>query len=251
LAGLVAEEANPLSKVFELIDNLKNQIVADGEAEMKAFNKYSDWCGRTSASVGNQIDTSTALSNKLTAKVDELASNIEVGDSKVGDLSSAIAKADAELKAATAIRKKEAEDFSTAEQELMTTVDTLERAVSVLEKELSSGGSLAQIDTSSLTMLLQSLGAVTDAAGLTGSSKQKLLALVQAHEEDGDGDAELGAPAASKYNSKSGGIMDVLDDMKEKAEGQLSDLRRAETQAKNSYNMLRQSLEDELSATSK
>jgi len=45
--------------------------------------------------------------------------------------------------------------------------------------------------------------------------------------------------------------MDVLDDMKEKAEGQLSDLRAAETQAKNSYNMLRQSLEDELSATSK
>merc|ERR1719313_571308 len=39
--------------------------------------------------------------------------------------------------------------------------------------------------------------------------------------------------------------------MKEKAEGQLSDLRKAESTAKHNYNMLRQSLEDEISADSK
>ena len=35
-------------------------------------------------------------------------------------------------------------------------------------------------------------------------------------------------PAAATYKSHSGGILDVLEDMKEKAEGQLSELRKAE-----------------------
>lgn len=249
--GAAADQAevNPLAKVFQLIGDLRGKIVADGEQEMKAFKEYAQWCGSTAASVSNEIETSTALGNKLSAKVTELASDIEVGDTKVGDLSEAISKAESELKGATAIREKEAEEFGEAEKELMATVDTLERAVSVLEKQLSAGGSFAQIDTSSLSTLLQSLSAITDAAGLDGGSQQKLLALVQARDEDGD--AELGAPKAAAYSGQSGGIMDVLEDMKDKAQGQLADLRKSETQARNSYSLLRQSLTDEVSATTK
>merc|ERR1719393_110146 len=61
----------------------------------------------------------------------------------------------------------------------------------------------------------------------------------------------MGAPAAAVYKSHSSSIFDVLEDMKEKAEGQLSDLRKAESTTKHNYNMLRQSLEDEISADSK
>ena len=49
--------------------------------------------------------------------------------------------------------------------------------------------------------------------------------------------------AAEVYQSQSGGILEVLQDMKEKAEGQLNDLRKAEV--KNRQNeLLKQSLED-------
>ena len=37
----------------------------------------------------------------------------------------------------------------------------------------------------------------------------------------------LGAPAAKNYESKSGGIVDVLEDMKDKADAELSELRKA------------------------
>merc|ERR1740121_2037531 len=40
--------------------------------------------------------------------------------------------------------------------------------------------------------------------------------------------------------------MDVLEDLKEKAEGQLSDLRKAETNTRHNYDMLKQSLEDQI-----
>jgi len=61
----------------------------------------------------------------------------------------------------------------------------------------------------------------------------------------------MGAPAAAVIKSKSGGIVDVLEDMKDKAEGQLADLRKTETGARNSYSMLAQSLKAEIDATTK
>jgi predicted transcriptional regulator len=60
----------------------------------------------------------------------------------------------------------------------------------------------------------------------------------------------LAAPAAAVYESKSGGIFDVLENMKEKAEGQLADIRKAESTTKHNYNMLKQSLTDEIEADS-
>jgi hypothetical protein len=61
----------------------------------------------------------------------------------------------------------------------------------------------------------------------------------------------LGAPAAATYKTHSTNILDVLEDMKEKAEEQLSELRKAETSAKQNFNMLKQSLDDQLAADNK
>merc|ERR1719352_2280353 len=77
------------------------------------------------------------------------------------------------------------------------------------------------------------------------------MALVQQKQASDDEDEELGAPAAAVYKSHSGGIFDVLEDMKEKAEGQLNDLRKAESTAKHNFNMLKQSLTDEMEADQK
>jgi hypothetical protein len=64
-------------------------------------------------------------------------------------------------------------------------------------------------------------------------------------------DEEFGAPAAAAYKSQSGGIIEVLEDMKEKAESQLAELRKAEETAKHNYDMLKQSLEAQISADTK
>merc|ERR1719480_468583 len=61
----------------------------------------------------------------------------------------------------------------------------------------------------------------------------------------------MGAPAAAVYKSHSSGIIDVLEDMKEKAEAELSDLRKEETNSKHNYDMLKQSLEDQMAADTK
>merc|ERR1719487_3116853 len=64
-------------------------------------------------------------------------------------------------------------------------------------------------------------------------------------------DQEPGAPAAAVYQTHSTSIFDVLEDMKEKAESQLADLRKAETTAQHNFDMLKQSLTDEIEADTK
>jgi len=245
----VHAQANPLAKVFDLINSLKARITADGEKEEQAYRKFVSYCATTAKSTQYEIETGSIQKDQLTSKVGSLSSDIEVGDSRIKDRAAAISKAEAELSGATAMRKTEADEFTEGERELMSTIDTLERALSTLEKQLDGGKSFAQIDTSTLTNIVQTLSVVDDAAALPGTDLDKLTAFIQAQDEDGED--ETGAPAEAKYSKKSGGIMEVIEDMKDKAEGQLSDLRRSETKAKNSYGLLSQGLKDEIEAETK
>jgi DNA repair exonuclease SbcCD ATPase subunit len=247
LTAVNQAQTNPLSKVFELIGELRKEIVADGEREDKAYQELYDWCGRTSRDIHYELETASTAVSKLTAKVDKLESEIEVAESEISDQAARVAKSEKELNDATAIRKKEAEEFKDAESELMATVDTLERALAQLEKQLSAGGSFTQIDESSLMNIVQTLSVVDNAAALSGESMDALAALVQAHDDEGDPDA----PAAAAYQKQSGGIMQVLEDLKDKAEKQLDELRKNELASKQSYELVKQGLEDETKARNK
>merc|ERR1740123_1168297 len=109
----------------------------------------------------------------------------------------------------------------------------------------------AQVDTSSLDSVLSSLNAVVNAVAFSNADRQKLIALVQSQQTSDADDEAPGAPAAAVYKTHSTGILDVIADLKEKAEGQLSDLRKAESNSKHNFLMLKQSLEDQIAADTK
>merc|ERR1719261_1102390 len=158
-----------------------------------------------------------------------------------------IAQDEKDLEDATVIRNKESEDFKAAEAELMQGIDMLERAIGIIEREMKGSALIQQpLDTSNVQSLLKTIGLVLDAASFANNDKSKLLGLIQNMQEDDD--AELGAPAPDVYKSKSGGIVDTLTDMKDKAEGELSEARKAEANSKHNYDMLKQGLTDEIAA---
>jgi chromosome segregation ATPase len=246
----VAVATNPMAKVIELMDDCTAKVTKDGEAADKAYKEYFEWCDDVSKNTQFEIKTAKAKVEELTAKIGELTSSIQASETKIEELSGSIAKDEEELKAATEIREKEAADFAASEEELMADVDTLERAIAVLDKELNKGGAsaLAQIDTSNTKAVMNALSVLVDAAGFLGGDKGRLMALVQQQSDDGEDDLSLGAPAPAAYESKAGAIVDVLADMKEKAESELAELRKAEGNAKHNYDMLKQSLTDSITA---
>jgi len=242
--------ADPLGKVFELMETLKGKITAEGEAEAKAFHDYVEWCDDAAANLHNEIKNGASKQEELEATISKCKADIEACSVKIEDLSGAISADENELKAATAVRAKEVATFTASEKELVDAVDTLERAVGILSKQMSSA-SLAQVDTSNLDSMLKGLSAVISAAAFSSADQSKLTALVQQKASAGSDDEEFGAPAAAVYESKSGSIVEVIEDMKEKAEGQLNDLRKAESTAKHNYDMLAQSLNDQVEADTK
>jgi hypothetical protein len=247
-----AAEENPLGKVVDLLTSLEAKVTAEGEAEAKAYKEYFDWCDDTSKSKGFEIKTLTAKKEKLEAEIANLAASIAASSSEIDSLAAKIAADESELKDATLIREKEAGEFAANEADLMETIDTLGRAISILEKEMSKNpAAFAQIDTSNIQSVVKALSAVVDAASFTGNDKQKLMALVQSQQGADSDDGDINAPAAAVYKTHSTSIFDLLEDLKEKAEEELASLRKAETNTKHNYEMLKQSLEDSIAADTK
>jgi chromosome segregation ATPase len=243
---------NPLSEVISLMDSLSAKITKEGEAEAKAYKEYFDWCDDASKNKGFEIKTLTAKKESLDAEISKLTGDASASGEAIEKLAASIAADESELKDATLIRAKEAKEFATNEAELVDTIDTLSRAVSILEKEMAKNpAAFAQMDTSNLNGLVKSLSALVDAASFSGADQKKLLGLVQSQESGGDDDDAVNAPAAAVYKTHSSSIFDVLEDLKEKAEDQLADLRKAETNTKHNYEMLKQSLQDQVAADTK
>jgi len=247
-----SEQANPLGKVIDLIDELAAKVTKDGEVEAKAYAEYIEWCDDAAHNAQFAIEDATKQKSQLEAKIGELTSDISVADSKVGELAGAIATGETDLTNAALIREKEAADFAAGEKELMDAIDTLGRAVGVLEKEMAKNpAALAQVDTTNADKTIEALSVVLDAAAFASGDKRKLQSLLQAQQASADDDAAPGAPAAATYKTHTNGIFDVLEDLKEKAEGQLSDLRKAESSTKHNYELLRTSLEAQKDADTK
>ena len=70
--------------------------------------------------------------------------------------------------------------------------------------------------------------------------KEAIAYIKTVFEEEDD----AAAPADADYKSKSGSIVDVLADMKYKAEGQLASLSKAEMNKKQNFEMLEQSTQE-------
>jgi chromosome segregation ATPase len=250
LAAAEKTEKNPLGTVISLMDELLAKLTEAGIAEDKAFHKYAEWCDETTQNQRFDIETAEKKIKELTATIDKAAADIEAAEGKIEDLAGAIGKADTELKDATLIRQKEEKEFLEAQAELEETLSALTRAIAIIEKEMAKNpAAFMQVDTSSISNLVSALGAIVDAASVSIADKKTLVAFVQAQQTDEDDDS--GAPAAAAYKSHSTNILDVLEDLKTKAETQLAELRKAESNTKQNYELLKGSLQDEMAYNTK
>ena len=242
-----AGAASPIAKIITMIGDLETKIIGEGEAVQKTYAEFAEWCETESRNVQYEIKTGKAQVADLSAAIDKEAANIVAQDATIGELAGSIATDEADLKAATEIRAKEQAVFSAEEKDLVETIDTLERAVGIIEKELKGGASMMQLQASG--SVVQALEVMVKAQTLSTAEGAKLTALVQDKQESDDDDA--GAPQAAAYESQSGGVVDVLNDLLEKAQTQLDTARTKEEADVQNFEMLQQSLKDEIKFANK
>merc|ERR1719382_601689 len=111
---------------------------------------------------------------------------------------------------------------------------------------MKSSNSVSMMQLKSANSVAQALKILVQASMLSTADASKLTALVQTAHESEEDDADVNAPDPAVYKSHSGDILATLQGLFEKAEAQLADLRKTEITNVNNFQMLRQSIEDEL-----
>jgi len=246
VTGLVAE-GNPITKVLDLLESLEARVQHQGEVETKQYSEFAEWCEDQDREKNYEIEQGTAQSEDLGATIEQAVGQIANKNAEISDVAQVISANEQDLKAAADIRAKEHEDFVAEEKELVDTVDTLIRAQSVLSKQLRSG-SLMQTPKV-MNELTAAFSVILDAAVFSTHDKSKLRAFLQNKEDDDD--QPFGKPQTRAYESHSGGILETLANMQEKAEGMLAEARKTELNAKHNFELLEQSLKNELDIQNK
>merc|ERR1719420_1175002 len=130
----------------------------------------------------------------------------------------------------------------------MKVVDMLERAIAILEREMAKTGALLQVQLQRAGSLVDALSLMVKSSALSSADGALLTTLLQQRESDADGDEALGAPDPAAYKGQSRGIIDVLESMLQDAKDNLDALRKKEMENKNNFELLKQSLLDEIRA---
>jgi DNA repair exonuclease SbcCD ATPase subunit len=241
-----AAEVTPIEKVLEMLQDLETKIISEGKDAQKVYDEFSEFCEDRSRELGFAIKDGKITVKDLEAEITKESATMESLTAKIEELSGAIATDEADLKAATEIRAKEKVVFTKEEKELMEVINTLERAIGILEKEMG-GASLMQMK--SATSMVEALAVMVQATSLSTADAQKLSSFLQS--QDQSDEDEPGAPAAAVFKNQSGGIIETMQDLLEKAESQLDELRKKETKNIQAYEMLASSLKDSIKYATK
>eukprot|EP00933_Yihiella_yeosuensis_P023413 TRINITY_DN18231_c0_g2_i1.p1 TRINITY_DN18231_c0_g2~~TRINITY_DN18231_c0_g2_i1.p1 ORF type:complete len:693 (-),score=245.36 TRINITY_DN18231_c0_g2_i1:129-2207(-) len=242
-----ADAQNPVGKALELMNDLSIKITKDGEAELSAYRKYEQWCATAEQEQNFEIEDGKNAVEEADAAKSSGESAAGIASGKIEALSASIAKDEGDLADATRIRGQESDDYSASEKELVGTVDTLGRAINILQDQLAKKPALLQtkfkIGGNDKTALVATLNEVVQAAALSSDDAKSLQRLIQSDE------LSLGGPEAAAYDMQSHSIVDVLQDLEEKAEKELVELRQKEAAAKHNFDLLAQSLKDQVSVS--
>merc|ERR1719331_95207 len=102
---------NPIEKVIEMMSELQQKIIKEGEAAQKVYDEFAEWCEEESKNLQFEIKTGKSEAEDLQSTIDKAVSDIKAGEEAIAELATKIATAEGDLKAATEIREKEHSDF--------------------------------------------------------------------------------------------------------------------------------------------
>merc|ERR1719313_2066349 len=209
---------SPVTKVVELIKELKSKIETDGKVENKIYNKYACWCETTSSRKATNIHQAMADIKSLSTQILEYKGAVATLASEIAELSSEMQDNQGAQDEATAIREKENSEYLAQKAEMEQTLNALERGIKVL-MGAGTGGDESLLQTGAQAKEMQLLTVARDVHVavqklpveklLSPTKLAKVLSFVQEPSEYLDQKAKKSA----SYSPASATIQGILKDM--------------------------------------
>lgn len=254
-ASSVHDSFAPVQEVLQVLSSLQHKVAEEGAAAERVFSEEKKFCSKRSRELRHSHDDMQAEQERQDADLSQAQLELASWSSKIEELANAFASDEKDLKEAEDLRFKDAKVFAEAEKGLSSTVDALDRAVGILgheQRRAAQGGSLLQMEENG-TPIVDALSAIVEAYGVKVDDQRQLQALLQGlraetSEEEAE-DAALNTafgvePATSKSRSRH--LIGVLNEILEKAQGELEQLRGKEQRDLHSFELRKQSLADQM-----
>mmetsp|Transcript_36030 Transcript_36030/g.84268 ORF Transcript_36030/g.84268 Transcript_36030/m.84268 type:complete len:717 (+) Transcript_36030:27-2177(+) len=139
------QEAVLFSKLLRCSRTSRKKVIGAAKTEEESYWKYTMWCQNESQATQWQITSNEQEKEMLTADIAKATAAISSAALHLADIAQYESTDEADLKAATLLREKEASDFKALELELVEGIRTTQAAQTKLEQDiLASGGKVAK-----------------------------------------------------------------------------------------------------------
>merc|ERR1719498_972262 len=107
------DDVSPVEKVVTMMEDLQTQVVQEGRAEAKTYDKFACFCKDTSEEKTWDIEDATDLANELTAKINELSADREEANKVISEQTTIIEEREKSIEENTESRRISHEKFQT------------------------------------------------------------------------------------------------------------------------------------------
>eukprot|EP00931_Biecheleriopsis_adriatica_P028314 TRINITY_DN1689_c0_g2_i1.p1 TRINITY_DN1689_c0_g2~~TRINITY_DN1689_c0_g2_i1.p1 ORF type:complete len:678 (+),score=246.40 TRINITY_DN1689_c0_g2_i1:98-2131(+) len=233
-----ATEVTPVQKVVELLEDIEKKGAQEKEEEKAQYEKYAKFCETTLIQKGRSISEAADKVEELDATVQQAMADIDRLTNEITAHTSDAEAALEEKQKATGIREEERGTFQTTLKDYTESIAAVGRAIQALKSGKKT--SLIQLTAlNSLKMLpkdaLDSIDAYLSVSQPEAADSPSLLSMASAMD-----DAQ--APQPKVYESKSGGVIKMLETLQDKFVDERMELEKEETKKKHTYELLAQRL---------
>jgi len=254
VANAEAAKKSPIAKIVQMLNDMQAKGKKEKQDEQVRFASYSQFCKSTAEEKASSIASGKEAIEQLTAAVAKAEADASVLGKEVTEHEADVVTYKEELKKATEERKKEKAAFNVAHKEYTDSIDSVERALAHLEKNLP-GAAASFAQSSSVFALLQTNGQV-----MPQRTRKVLMSFLQIHDPDmarkareallqeaAEEGVDVAPPAVATYESSSGGIVEMIEELGSKFEDERMELEKREANAKNAFLMMSKDLTGSIS----
>jgi len=243
-------KVTPVEKVLELMQKMMAEGTAALQDEKVKFAAFNQWCTDETKNKQEEIATANDKIEFLKAEIFKMETLIKDLTARIEELEEDVARWKKDQKSAMAVREKETFDYQATLTDYDESLAAIDGAIGVLQKR-SADVPQALLQVRQLRRVPEHVRSALDVF-LKGTGHS--AALVQAQQPNVEAtDAQMpddqlfyAAPEANAYEFQSGGIIEMLEKLKDQFEKQKYDLEKDELNARHGFDAIMQQLTDNI-----
>jgi len=234
-AAVLRAEVTPVQKVVEMIHGMIGKGVQEKHDEEVRFAEFQQFCSGTMDEKQRLIADANAQIEQLSADIAKAESDANVLGQKLQKIQQEIDQWSQELADAKKLREGEHADYQATHQDYSESVDALDRAIAILKRQSH--------DRKQATALLQQVQAM---ARVPATARRTIASFLATDAEVAQDPLSVTAPQANAYEFQSGGVVEMLEKLKDKFQDERHQLEKEELTQKHNFEMMAEELHNSI-----